>query len=668
MLEPAIKRQASKIFVSSRARRHLVDVSFCLVLLEMYSMLGNKPFVAVLLALLVLIALPCHAKDPDWIEVHSQHFSVFSDAGDRRARDVALRFEQMYFVFGTLFSKQTVNFPVPLQIIAFRNTAELRNFVPLWKGKPIQIAGLYQGGQDRNFILLDLSVEDPYQVVFHEYAHLLLNGNYPSTQVWFDEGFAQYYSTIQVKAKGNQVQMGLAPPGAFETLRGSSLFHTIDLFSVRHDSKVYNENGDYRSLFYDQSWLYVHYLFDTKKMDQAAKYFSLTQSQQVPMAQALQQAFGMDAAQFDREIQDYLKGDRMYGYTIDLPEMETMIFTSEKLRPLDSQAILADVHLHSPDYLEKSVGEFEQILSADPENAAAHRGLGYAYLMQNQLSKAGPHLERAAALTPNDPRVHFYSAYLMREQAEASGNEENWPGMLGHLRTAIRLDPQFPDAYDLLASVQIEQGANDEALESSKAALRLSPRNLRFQTVFGQCLMATGKWDDAEALFQRLKLSDDPEISADASKNLELIEQYKTHGTPAHMVRNYPVYKEKEWGTNGAQVTQAGLKTTETPAGNSAQKPGPVKPVPVKIDKRPIRFLKGMLINVDCAKDSSALLNVAVRSSTGQKVWSMSIADRDKLVLVGADSFSCQWNGQKVAVNYREASSDKGDLVSLEIQ
>src|SRR5260370_28068318 len=123
----------------------------------------------------------------------------------------------------------------------------------------------------------------------------------------------------------------------------------------------------------------------------------------------------------------------------------------------------------------------------------------------------------------------------MQQQAESSGTEANWPGMLAHLRTAIRLDPQFPDAYDLLAYVQMEQGATDAALESSKAAIRLSPRNLPFQTVFGQCLMAAAKWDDAEALFQRLKLSDDPVISANASKHLELIAQNKTHGAPSHM-------------------------------------------------------------------------------------------------------------------------------------
>ena len=132
---------------------------------------ATRSVAALLLASIALIAIPCHAKDDEWVEVRSPHFSVVSDAGDRRAREVALRFEQMYYVFGTLFSKKIVNLPVPLQIIAFRNTRELRDFVPLWHGKPIQVAGLYQGGEDRNFILLDLSVEDPYRVVFHEYGH-----------------------------------------------------------------------------------------------------------------------------------------------------------------------------------------------------------------------------------------------------------------------------------------------------------------------------------------------------------------------------------------------------------------------------------------------------------------------------------------------------------------
>src|SRR5438270_6778535 len=98
------------------------------------------------------------ASEPQWLEIQSSHFSVITDAGERRGREVAMRFEQMRAVFGALMVKANVNIPVPLQIVAFRNTKELRQIAPLWHGKPIQLAGLFQGGEDRSYIMLDLSV------------------------------------------------------------------------------------------------------------------------------------------------------------------------------------------------------------------------------------------------------------------------------------------------------------------------------------------------------------------------------------------------------------------------------------------------------------------------------------------------------------------------------
>jgi hypothetical protein len=38
------------------------------------------------------------------------------------------------------------------------------------------------------------------------------------------------------------------------------------------------------------------------------------------------------------------------------------------------------------------------------------------------------------------------------------------------------------------------------------------------------------------------------------------------------------------------------------------------------------------------------------------------------MILIGADQFSCAWNKQKVAVNYRETGADSGSIISLEIQ
>ena len=120
------------------------------------------------------------AGEPQWVEVRSPNFSVVTDAGEKRGREVAMRFEHMRAVFGALMTRVNVNIPTPLQIVAFRNTKELRQVAPLFHGKPTEVAGLFQGDGDRSFIMLDMSVEDPWVVVFHEYAHQLMNGTLPA--------------------------------------------------------------------------------------------------------------------------------------------------------------------------------------------------------------------------------------------------------------------------------------------------------------------------------------------------------------------------------------------------------------------------------------------------------------------------------------------------------
>src|SRR5204862_7657800 len=102
------------------------------------------------------------AGDPQWVEIRSPHFSVVTDAGEKRGREAAVKFEQLRAVFGAILVKAKVNLPIPLQIVAFRNTKELRQFAPLWHGKPTEVAGLFQPGPDREFILLDMSAEDPW--------------------------------------------------------------------------------------------------------------------------------------------------------------------------------------------------------------------------------------------------------------------------------------------------------------------------------------------------------------------------------------------------------------------------------------------------------------------------------------------------------------------------
>src|SRR6202040_979066 len=127
-----------------------------------------RPFarLAIILAVTFSGISAVFAGEPQWVEVRSPNFSVVTDAGEKRGREVAMRFEQMRAVFGALMTKANINLPIPLQIVAFRNGKELRQFAPLFKGKPIELAGLFQQGSDRSFVLLDMAVENPWPVRF----------------------------------------------------------------------------------------------------------------------------------------------------------------------------------------------------------------------------------------------------------------------------------------------------------------------------------------------------------------------------------------------------------------------------------------------------------------------------------------------------------------------
>src|SRR5271165_5645180 len=311
----------------------------------------------------VLVVFVCcvptvFAGEPQWVEVRSPNFSVVTDAGEKRGREVAMRFEQMRGVFGALVTKVNVNIPIPLQIVAFRNTKELRQVAPLFHGKPTQLAGLFLGGSDRSFIMLDMSVENPWTVVFHEYAHQLMNGTMlAGTAPWFEEGFAVYFSSIEVD--GKEARVGKIPHDDYLTLQQLGTMKIADLFRVRQNSSTYNENGDHRATFYVQSGMLMHYIYDNQLLPKVAAYFDLEENKHVTVEEAIQQAFGMSPAQFDTILSSYIRNGRYKFYAIPTPaNISSNSYTVTPLTAANGNAVVADIHLHSPDYQERAVSEF----------------------------------------------------------------------------------------------------------------------------------------------------------------------------------------------------------------------------------------------------------------------------------------------------------------------
>jgi Flp pilus assembly protein TadD len=599
----------------------------------------------------VLLAVPLcgvpkvFAGEPQWVEVRSPNFSVVTDAGEKRGREVAMRFEQMRAVFGTLMTKAKVNLPVPLQIVAFRNTKEMRQVAPLWKGKPTELAGLFQGGADRSFIMLDMSQENPWTVVFHEYAHQLMNGNMQDQfDSWFEEGFAEYFSSIEVD--GKEARVGKIPHNDYLILQQVPMLRVADLFKVRQYSETYNENGGRRTAFYVESGMLTHYIYDNQLLPKVGVYFDLKTNKHVSVEDAIQQAFGMSASQFDKVLGDYVRVGRYRYYSISAPaHLEASNYTSHPLSATDANAVLADIHLHSPDYQARAVTEFQDILKTDPNNAAACRGLGYAYLQKRDFSQASDYFKRASQMDSKDPRVHYYNALLMARESGFSRTADMAP-LTQELDTSISLDPNFADSYALLAFAQSSSGDSVKALTTMRKAIDIDPRNENYRFNLANIYLANRQPDKAIAVLQTIQNSSSPEMASRVAQAVANARQFQ------QALQSGPVgLRTRGDSAHDTTVDSNGSEQAANTATKSAVNWGP-----------PI-FIHGTLSSVDCSTEPAAVLTL----TSGSKTLNLKVANRAHLILMGADQFSCSWTKQKVAINYRAAEGDT-DVISLEIQ
>ena len=648
-------------------------------------------------ALLLLLALSLRphslrAAEPQWLEFRSAHFTVVTDTGDKKGREIVLRFEQMRAVFEQLLARKKVKMPVPLTIFALRDDKRFYQMAPLHNGQPISAPGFFVPGEDHNFIVLNGFEDEPWRAVTHEFAHLLLNYNYPPTQGWFDEGFAEYFSSIRLDNKqvemGSDPELGLPysedplgnqtetrnPPKSFTDLLNGWVWLSLpDLFTMRHDTSSYQE-GTHRTLFYAQSWITMHYLLNKDKLSETGTYLGLVQLQHVPVEEAIQQAYGMSAAQLDKAVKDYFhslkqlqqdqQSAQQAGNTnANRPQIEhfaaplgpdDIAISAKPVSETNAAAQLAEVMVRLPERREQGLKEIDRILKLTDKNGqpvdneVAHRALAWVHIEKKEFPQAAEELDNAAALDPNDIWNRYYLALVKYKTAQTNHEEmQGLANMMIDLKVTLDWYPEFAEAYNLLAMARMEGGGAASAMDAMKEALALSPRNEQYVFNQGQIQEAAKKWEAAQAIFERLKSSNNPQIAAAARHQLDELPTVRKYGVSPSAPRR------------AAQASP--FDELEQEAKKRAQEQSEPRALP---DKRQTQFAKGILVSVDCSRAPAAILLV----NTGGRSVKLRTPDYKSLLVIGEDSLSCDWKNRKVAVNYRVGGASDGDLISLEMQ
>lgn len=651
---------------------------------------NDKTHTIRLILALLLVSLPAHAADQHWNLISSDHFSVLTDAGTQKGHDVAARFEQMRAVFGELLMRKQLRMSEPIEIIAVATPAEYTQLAP----SVHTAAGLFLSGEDRIFIVLNASDPDSWRAIEYPLARYFLNYNYPPTQPWFDEGFTQYFSslyfTVQKTELGNDPD--LPPPGSSaastdgpksltEILNQTPWLGLSDLLETKRPVSSGVERP-HPTIFEAESWILVHYLISKDKLSETGAYFGLVEVQKMPIAQAVQQAFGMSAAQLESAVKDYFhslkpepassaQSKQHSGPAPQSPNESPLPLTigdvgasSKQVPPTEAEALIDEMELRIPEKREPAAKDLERLASGDKsETATVDRALAWVNIQKGDSKDAFEQLNSAMELNSSDPWMRFELALASYHSGEKGAKVQGLANMMESLQIVIDRYPEFAEAYNMLGWARLTGGGANAAVETMKMAVQLAPRSEPYQLRLAQAYVAARKWDEGNALLARLEGSQDPQIVAGAKKELYELPYLKKFGI---LPQEEPSPKEqpKTQATKTTESQPAKAEDNEESSDDDADTTPQKAPATHAIDKRPIQFLKGKLVSVDCSANPEAVLIV----SKGPRTLKLRTSDYKSLVVMGADKFSCDWKDVAVNVNYRASGKAEGDLVSIEVQ
>ena len=144
-------------------------------------------------------------------------------------------------------------------------------------------------------------------------------------------------------------------------------------------------------------------------------------------------------------------------------------------------------------------------LAATSNNDFAHNNLGYLCVDRDELEEAISHFEAAARIRSGKTHPHYSvgSAFVQMNLADALARKGLADQALVHYEQAIKLQPNYADAYYNRGNVLLTEGRTDEAIQDLERALQIQPDHADAHTCLGNALLRHGAINEAIAQYER---------------------------------------------------------------------------------------------------------------------------------------------------------------------
>ncbi len=441
----------------------------------------------------------------DWSLTSADSFDLYTNAGEVAAKRLSIR------ILRFLDAVERVTNVGPAEprqgpaIFVFASRTQLGPFeIP-------GAAGYMIPDYARN--LVALSIDDRRNgipTLYHELTHDLLNSagrvGFPT---WYDEGFAEFLSTITVRE--DLATVGMTPASRAAQLQRAE---TID-FEALLESQSLSEMED-PERFYAESWLLVHYLnTQVDNTSRRLRRFLSRSKSGMSADRALESAFGKTLTELEQALLTFrarISDGKSVAFRLEVPfkdhESETAPVSRRDIAIQLGRLALATQHT------ETAVALFDDALASDPDDPRAIAGRGRAEIAAGEVDEAEVRLT-AALDTQED--VDLRDALGFALISEFLGAKPSTVFETDDIDASLnRARPQFerclavePDRISCLIGVSMAQfgseGDPELGVDAAERAIALRPLDARLRLFGAQPLVMVGDLEGALARLREAK-------------------------------------------------------------------------------------------------------------------------------------------------------------------
>jgi tetratricopeptide (TPR) repeat protein len=425
-------------------------------------------------AALALLCLPALAfSEPAWRLARSQHFEIYTQSSDQRARAILLWFEQLRGFFQQQGGGKAGS-PAPVRVIVFASEQEYQ---------PYRLRSAsdayYVGSQSQDYIVMGTDDPAKFGLAAHEYAHVVLRASGRQLPPWLKEGLAEFFATLQIRE--HATELGGALAGRLQTLQRRSWMPLGELMSLSEESQTHLERGA-ADLFYAESWALTEMLMLSPKY--------------APSFRVILEPPALDIEAVTRDLHAWV--DQPKIPSIQLPELVAPAVTVEVSDvPLAaSRLLLAQVFLAAGEF-DRAEARFSALAREAPDSAEVSAGLGMIALHRGDSAGARRHWKRAIDQGITDAGLCYHYAILADDAGLPA--EDIRPA----LQRAIALQPDFDDAHYQLALLEKNAGNYEAALREFHAiGVVPEARAYAYWLALADTFNELGRWDEAQSAAQ----------------------------------------------------------------------------------------------------------------------------------------------------------------------